>query len=114
MQPISIVGPDAAAFAGDLVDRLDGRVAVVECDREIADGGVAAPEAERAGSGDADTAVSLAADGSWTGSGTVDGLDDLLDGLAPDHDYLVVTGDPASAFRRSVSETRTARRCRER
>lgn len=91
MQPISIVGPNAAAFATDLTDRLDGRVAAVGCEPAAPDGGAAASEAPKP-AGNADTAVSLAEDGSWTGSGTVDGFDDLLDGLAPDHDYLVATG----------------------
>ena len=112
MQPISIVGAGAADLARSLANRLDGRVAVVDCARadgadggspgrattaETTDGGVTLDES---GSGDegarptaADTTVALGANGSWTGRGRVDGLDDLLDGLAPDHDYLVAVGE---------------------
>ncbi len=93
MQPISIVGAGATSFAGELADRLEGRIAVVECEREVTDGGAAAPETTKTATGEPETAISLAADGSWAGSGTVDGLDDLLDGLAPDHDYLVAVGE---------------------
>ena len=101
MQPISIVGPGAPDLAAALADRLDGRIAVVNragddlgeahASDEATDGGVAveAP-ADRT---DADTEVTLGADGEWTGRGSVDGLDAFLDGLAPDHDYLVAVGD---------------------
>ena len=92
MQPISIVGTGATPFADDLAERLEGRVALVECGREVTDGGAAAPTAARP-TGDVETAISLDDDGSWTGAGTVDGFDDLLDGLAPDHDYLVAVGE---------------------
>ncbi|WP_435097480.1 molybdopterin synthase [Halorubrum sp. N11] len=102
MQPISIVGPGAPDLAEPLANRLDGRVAVVDCagegervrrtaDSEATDGGVAVGE-DRTGAA-ADTTLALDADGSWTGRGSVDGLDDLLDGLAPDHDYLIAVGD---------------------
>jgi len=112
MQPISIVGAGATDLAGSLANRLDGRVAVVDCGggddeggdvpgraigSETTDGGVAD---DRRGSGDdegpataAHTTLALGADGSWTGRGRVGGLDDLLDGLAPDHDYLVAVGE---------------------
>jgi molybdopterin synthase catalytic subunit len=113
MQPISIVGPGAADLAGSLADRLDGRVAVVDCgetadgggdppdqtaDSEATDGGVAAGQRGSDGSGGgpattADTSIALEAGGSWSGRGSVDGLDDLLDGLAPDHDYLVAVDE---------------------
>ncbi len=101
MQPISIVGPGAPDLAASLAGRLDGRIAVVNrasddlgeahARDEATDGGVAveAP-ADRT---DADTAVTLGADGEWTGRGSVDGLDAFLDGLAPDHDYLIAVGD---------------------
>ncbi|MDZ5811783.1 molybdopterin synthase [Halorubrum sp. AD140] len=108
MQPISIVGPGAADLAAALTDLLDGRVAVVTSpadasggdsdtngsgDAGATDGGVAVGDrADRVGL-DGDTAIALGADGEWTGRGSVDGLDDLLDGLAPDHDYLVAVGE---------------------
>ncbi|GAB3698579.1 molybdopterin synthase [Halorubrum pallidum] len=83
MQPISILGPDAPVLAESLVDRLDGRVAVVD----------ARSATEIRTELGADTEFTLAADGSWSGSGRADGLDDLLDGLAPAHDHLVALGE---------------------
>ncbi len=89
MQPISILGSDANTLAERLVERLDGRVGVVDRPAESTDGGVAV------GSDDPDparrrtTSISLSADGTWTGRGTVDGFDAVLDRFAPDHDYLV-------------------------
>ncbi|WP_280587142.1 molybdopterin synthase [Halorubrum sp. Boch-26] len=101
MQPIAIVGPGAADLATALTDRLDGRTAVVarpESDLgeslagdEATDGGVAVEAPENRP--DADTEVTLEESGEWTGRGSVDGLDAFLDGLAPDHDYLVGVGD---------------------
>ena len=97
MQPISIVGPGAADLAGSLADRLDGRVAVVDAaEPEATDGGVGVrdenSEAGTTPDASAHTAIALDGDGSWTGRGRVDGLDDLLDGLAPDHEYLIALG----------------------
>ena len=113
MRPISIVGDGAPALARRLAARLDGRVAVVERDDDrhgegpsepdpaepdrsdpaadggIVDGEVADPERRP----DADTEVVFDADGNWRGRGHVEGFDDLLDGLAPDHDYLVAVGE---------------------
>ena len=92
MQPISIVGPGAAALAGDIAGRFDGRVAVVTCDQKAADGGIAAPREAMTAANNTRTAISLADDGTWGGTGTVEGIDELLDGLAPEHDYLVIVG----------------------
>ncbi len=105
MQPISIVGPGAAEFASTLTSRLDGRIAVVEDERDgtggadsdrgdtgTTDGGVAVDGSEETVAAGGETTITLGANGSWTGTGAVDGLDALLDGLAPDHDYLVVIG----------------------
>ncbi|SMO57965.1 molybdopterin synthase [Halorubrum cibi] len=89
MQPISILGPGAGDLAGTLAERLEGRVAVVRRDESP-------DESNERGhhDGDAvgDTTLSLSSDGSWTGRGTVDGFDAILDRLAPDHDYLVAVG----------------------
>ena len=117
MQPISILGPDAPALATVLIDRLDGRVAVVDCrgrddrdgtatggatnttdevtDESATDASVAdARSAAETRTGlDADTELALTSDGSWTGFGHTDGIDDLFDGLAPTHEYLVVLGE---------------------
>ena len=115
MRPISIVGEGASELARRLAARLDGRVAVVERDGDSLDGGGDASgerrgepgrsEPERTGPTadggvvnpaqrpDADTDIAFDADGNWTGRGTVEGFDDLLDGLAPDHDYLLAVGE---------------------
>ncbi|WP_435161330.1 molybdopterin synthase [Halorubrum sp. SY-15] len=95
MQPISICGSDAAALAETLVETLDGRVALVRqsTGSPTPDGGgsVASERPERTGGVPA-TTVDVGADGSWSGRGTNASFDDLLDGLAPDHDYLVAVG----------------------
>ncbi|QAU13597.1 molybdopterin synthase [Halorubrum sp. BOL3-1] len=102
MRPISIVGDGASGLARRLAGRLDGRVAVVERDGDstggyrpgpepsdpTADGGTVDPTRRS----DADTAIGFDAGGNWSGRGTVGGFDDLLDGLAPDHDYLLAAG----------------------
>ncbi|KOX97872.1 molybdopterin synthase [Halorubrum tropicale] len=107
MRPISIVGNGAPALARRLAARLDGRVALVERDDldgdrphepgpsdRAADGGAVEGEVvDPAGRPDADTEIALDADGNWSGRGRVEGFDDLLDGLAPDHDYLVAVGE---------------------
>ncbi|WP_424013472.1 molybdopterin synthase [Halorubrum xinjiangense] len=111
MRPISIVGDGASALARRLAARLDGRVAVMErdagpngggrseadsgdpadpaADGGVVDGEVVAPERRP----DADTEIAFDADGNWRGRGSVEGFDDLLDGLAPDHDYLLALGE---------------------
>ena len=91
MRPISIVGDGASALARRLATRLDGRVAVVERGDEPDEASRSEPDASDGASG-ADTAIAFDGDGDWSGRGTVDGFDDLLDGLAPDHDYLVAVG----------------------
>ncbi|PHQ45073.1 molybdopterin synthase [Halorubrum sp. C3] len=113
MRPLSIVGDGAPRLAWRLAAGLDGRVAVVErgddaagSDRSepgargpdpsdpAADGGVVDGEGtdpERRP--DADTEIVFDADGNWRGRGSVEGFDDLLDGLAPDHDYLLAVGE---------------------
>jgi len=106
MQPISILGSDAAALAAALADRLDGRVAAVDrrarsdgdgdsTNEGATDGGVTGVRdaAATPTDPDYDTEIALAADGSWSGSGRVDGLDEVLDDLAPAHDYLIVLGE---------------------
>ena len=108
MRPISIVGDGGPELARRLAARLDGRVAVVE--RDDGSGGGAGGEPRRSGPAadggaagggvadpvqrpDADTAIAFDADGNWSGRGSVGGFDDLLDGLAPDHDYLLAVGE---------------------
>jgi molybdopterin synthase catalytic subunit len=95
MQPISICGPDAATLAEALVETLDGRVAFVRrssgSPTSDGRGSVASERPEPAGSAPA-TTLDVGTDGSWSGRGTDASFDDLLDGLAPDHDYLVAVG----------------------
>ena len=92
MQPISILGPGATELAESLVDRLDGRVAVVIRTDGTTDGGVAVERSDERSGRDAETVIDLGADGTWTGRGAVERFDDVLDRLAPDHDYLVAAG----------------------
>ncbi|MUW15841.1 molybdopterin synthase, partial [Halorubrum sp. CBA1125] len=56
------------------------------------DGSVAAPDRPNEAASAAATTFALDPDGAWTGTGRVDGFDEFLDGLAPDHDYLVAVG----------------------
>ncbi|ELZ46710.1 bifunctional molybdopterin-guanine dinucleotide biosynthesis protein MobB/MoaE [Halorubrum californiense DSM 19288] len=108
MRPISIVGDGAPTLARRLADRLDGRVAVVERGDDSTGGERSGPDrSDRAADGGAvegevadpaqrpaiDTEISFDADGNWSGRGTIDGFDDLLDGLAPDHDYLLAVDE---------------------
>lgn len=81
MQPLSVLGPDAATLVDALAARLDGRVAIVEH---------AAVDAS--GRSSTATTASLAADGTWTATGTDADFTDMLDRFTPDHDYLLATG----------------------
>ena len=82
MQVLSVVGPGADEVVADLAPRLDGRVATVE--RRSA---VEATTADAA-----DARYELDAEGDWTAAGTNRSFADLLDSLAPDHDYALVAG----------------------
>ncbi|SNR38571.1 molybdopterin synthase [Halorubrum vacuolatum] len=103
MQPISILGPDADRLADRLVERLDGRVAVVtRADAgptddpspgvTSTDGGVSGTTLLDAESEPVATELSLSPDGTWSGTGRADGFDTVLDRVAPDHDYCVAVG----------------------
>jgi len=81
MQPLSVLGSDAALLADVLATRLDGRVVLVDETPEEVDS-----------SGDFDAEVRLAADGTWRATGEDADFDDLLDRFAPDYDYLVAVG----------------------
>ncbi|NHN60238.1 MULTISPECIES: molybdopterin synthase [Halorussus] len=95
MHVLSVVGPDAAARA--VADRLakrfgeDGRVAEVH--RTDADfeqhGGPAAAQFEFTQEG-------------WSATGRNRSLSDLLDDLAPDHDYALLVGFPEADVPRVV------------
>jgi len=96
MQPIAIRGSDAAALAETLIADLPGRVAVVrhatdvgsDTDTDDSD----TDTANTATPTTPTTTITLAPDGTWTGAGTTTSFDDVLDSLAPDHDYLVAVG----------------------
>jgi len=86
MYLLGVVGPGASELAGRLVSRLDGRVATVE----------SLPGGRVDGPGTPEAASSYGvADGSWVGAGEGRTLDDLLDDVAPDHDYAILAGFPA-------------------
>jgi molybdopterin synthase catalytic subunit len=87
MHTLGIVGPGASDLVERLAARLGGRVVTVE----------SFPSADAPlGTPDTDAAYGLAADGSWLGAGGDATLDDLLDDLAPETDYLLAAGFPDS------------------
>jgi molybdopterin synthase catalytic subunit len=92
MRTLGIVGPGAATLADRLVDRLDGRVALVRGDGAT-DGGVAA---RRDG---AATTYDLGPEG-WHARGESTSLGDVLDRLSPDHDYALVLDRPDARLAR--------------
>ncbi|KPN30173.1 putative bifunctional molybdopterin-guanine dinucleotide biosynthesis protein MobB/MoaE [Halolamina pelagica] len=81
MQALSIVGSGSAEIRDAVVAHLDGRVAAVGRTESVDD----AP-------GDADGRFELSEDGDWTASGGDRSFADLLDELAPDYDYAVISG----------------------
>ncbi|GAB7014109.1 molybdopterin synthase [Halolamina salina] len=80
MQALSIVGPGAADVRDAVAARLDGRVATVGRTDGIDD--------ETA----VDGRFELADDGGWTAAGDDRSFADLLDDLAPDYEYAVISG----------------------
>jgi len=96
MRTLGIVGPGSGRLADRLLDRLDGRVALVRGEGAT-DGGVAA---RREG---ATTTYDLGPDG-WRASGEPVGVDDLLDRLAPDHDYALVLDRPDARVTRVATD----------
>ncbi|SEW11046.1 molybdopterin synthase [Halobacterium jilantaiense] len=92
MRALAVVGPDDAdrtAAVADVVDALEdrGRVATVHHRDGEPDDAPASRDATAA-----PRSVTLAADGVWTASGEGRTLDDVLDDLAPEFDYVVVQG----------------------
>ena len=85
MQTLSIVGPGAAGVRDAVAARLDGRVATVgRTDSAGVDAGADAP--------DVDGRFKLDDDGGWTGAGDDRSFADLLDDLAPEYEYAVISG----------------------
>ena len=85
MKLLSFVGTDADRVAERLAPRLDGRVATVERLPERAAG---------TDTDGVDGAFGLADDGAWVGAGDDRSLSDLLDSLAPEYDYALLSGFP--------------------
>lgn len=107
MQALSILGSEANAVAEELAARLDGRVALVKHARdahETAGGSGASNTASGAsdtapgttavaeGQSVTDAVYALTEGGAWTGAGTDRDIDDFLELLAPDVEYLIVAG----------------------
>ena len=91
MQVLGIVGPEARQLCERVTPHLDGRVAVVERRTESI--------GEEGGDGPArpdgvDTAYGIAADGTWTGTGTDRSRSTLLDDLAATYDHALLAGFP--------------------
>jgi molybdopterin synthase catalytic subunit len=84
MKVLGIVGSGAQELATRVGPELDGRVVTVTA-REGTD---------RDPATDADAAYELGEDGRWTGSGTGQSLDDVLDDAAPDYDFALVIDFP--------------------
>ena len=86
MYVLGVVGPDSAArtVADRLANRLGERGRVVTITRTDADASTDAP---------ADATYRLSADG-WSASGSERPLSAVLDDVAPDYDYAVITGFP--------------------
>ncbi|MFB6221369.1 MAG: molybdopterin synthase [Halolamina sp.] len=78
MQALSIVGPDATAIRDEVAAHLDGRVATVDRTDHL--------------DVDAGGRFELSDDGDWTAEGTDRSFDELLDALAADYDYALVSG----------------------
>jgi molybdopterin synthase catalytic subunit len=78
MQALSIVGPGAAAARDDIAAHLDGQVATVDRTDHL----------DVSGGGQ----FELSEDGDWTAEGTDRSFDDMLDSLAPEYDYALVSG----------------------
>ena len=90
MRTLGIVGPGSGTLADRLLDRLDGRTALVRgtgAEGSATDGGVAT---RREG---ASTTYELGPDG-WHASGESATVEGVLDRLAPDHDYALVLDRP--------------------
>ena len=89
MQTLCVVGDDAPAVADSLVDAIAeshaGRVAAVNYGDSVGD-------ADTEPTSNADGQFSLTENGGWVGRGDDRSLVDLLDSLAPDYKYAVVTG----------------------
>lgn len=96
MRTLGIVGPGSRTLADRLIDRLDGRVALVR-GNETTDGGTTTGGATDGGVATrlegAATTYELTPEG-WRAHGGPTTLDDVLDRLAPDHDYALVLDRP--------------------
>ncbi|SFG63566.1 molybdopterin synthase catalytic subunit [Halopelagius inordinatus] len=88
MHLLGVVGPGATALCERVAPRLDGRVATVESLSSKA----TEPSVDTVPS--ADATYGLGADGSWVAAGDRKSLDDVLDELAAEYDYALLSGFP--------------------
>lgn len=77
MQALSIVGSGATAARDAIWSHLDGRVAIVDRTDHLE------TDSDR---------YELSADGDWTAEGTDRSFQELLDSLAPEYDYALISG----------------------
>ena len=83
MQALSVVGPGGADVRDAVATRLDGRVATIA---RTESAGL------RADDDDTDARFELSASGEWTAAGDDRSFPELLDSLAAEYDYALVSG----------------------
>jgi molybdopterin synthase catalytic subunit len=94
MKVVGVVGDGADAVADRLADRFDERGTVGTVRRESHDS-LGPENSVMMDDSAAETAFELSPDG-WRARGKNDSLTDVLDTLAPTHDYAVVSGFPSA------------------
>ncbi|MGM0604762.1 MAG: molybdopterin synthase [Halobacteriota archaeon] len=95
MQTLSVLGPGSTTVIADLADRLDGRVATIDRrdgEAAVTDDRVASIDVDPTTASSPDASFTLDGDGAWVGTGSDRTLEDLLDELAPDYAYALVSG----------------------
>ncbi|UVE50930.1 molybdopterin synthase [Haloferax larsenii] len=84
MQVLGVVGSGATTLCERLASRLDGRVATIES--------LPSGEADENPPDAVDGAYGLTPGGNWVGTGSNRPLDELLDEVASEYDYALVSG----------------------
>jgi molybdopterin synthase catalytic subunit len=96
MDAFAVLGDDAERALERLLPELDGRVGMVRVERADTDGEEPNPSASNTASDGGVRAVRGATEyvleDGWRATGEGLSLDDVLDRLAPDHDYAAVLG----------------------
>ncbi|WP_396611439.1 molybdopterin synthase [Haloferax sp. S1W] len=90
MHVLGVVGAGATTLCERLASRLDGRVATIES-LPSGDADADAPDA-------VDGAYGLTPAGNWVGTGSGYDIDELLDELAPQYDYALLSGFPEATL----------------